>query len=201
MSKLSKRLFLGVMGVGAATILAACAEPDTTATDSTAPGATAESPAGTYEEPVAGAPATDAAGTETIDQVVANDDSFSTLEAAIQAAGAQDMLSQPGPYTVFAPTNEAFEALPPETLDALLQPENQEQLRQILAYHVVSGEVPSTEITPGEISTSEGQPLNVATEGANVIVGEARVVEPDIVASNGVIHAIDQVLLPPNLQL
>lgn len=198
-SKLSKRFMLGFMSLGAATVLAACAEPGT---DSQVemPDTTTEAPAdGTYtEDPMA---ADGMAGDETVADLVQQDESFSTLRQALDAADMTDILDEPGPYTVFAPTNDAFAAVPQETLDALLLPENQEQLRQVLSYHVVADNVPSDQIESGEVGTVEGSAVNIAAAEGSVMVNEAMVTQPDIIASNGVIHAIDQVLIPPTLNL
>lgn len=143
--------------------------------------------------------ATEPAATgETIVDVAAANGSFNTLVAAIQAAGLEETLSSEGPYTVFAPTDEAFAALPEGTLDQLLKPENKEALTEILTYHVVEGAVPSTEIESGAVPTVEGEDLNVAVDANGVMVNDtAAVVQPDVTADNGVIHVIDSVLLPP----
>ncbi|MBD2461472.1 fasciclin domain-containing protein [Oscillatoria sp. FACHB-1407] len=187
-----RKLLVGLAGLGLATTMGACAAPESTSTAPT------ESPIAESvpESPIA---SQDSANT-TLDQVVASDESFSTLNAAIQAAGLETTLSEPGPYTVFAPTNEAFEALPEGTVDQLLLPENREVLQQVLSYHVVPGNVTSADITPGEVTTVEGSPVNINTDAGEVTVGEATVVEPDIIASNGVVHGIDEVLLPPSFQ-
>ncbi|MGB3293773.1 MAG: fasciclin domain-containing protein [Phormidesmis sp.] len=136
-----------------------------------------------------------------VDVAVANG-SFDTLIAAVQAAGLEETLSSEGPYTLFAPTDEAFAALPEGTLDQLLLPENQEALTEILTYHVVEGAVPSTEIESGEVSTVEGEALDIAVDADGVMVNDmATVVQPDVVADNGIIHVIDTVLLPPTFDL
>jgi uncharacterized surface protein with fasciclin (FAS1) repeats len=137
---------------------------------------------------------------ETIEAVVEGNDSFNTLATAIKAAGLQETLNSEGPYTIFAPTDEAFAAIPPETLQQLLLPENQQVLRQILSYHVVPGNMSSTEIQSGQVNTVEGSAVDINTAAGNVTVSGANVVQPDIAANNGVIHAIDRVLLPPSLQ-
>ena len=133
-----------------------------------------------------------------VDVAVGNDD-FSTLVAAVQAADLQDTLSADGPYTVFAPTNAAFEALPDGVLDKLLEPENKETLTEILTYHVVSGEVTSDMIEPGDVKTVEGSTVTITTDGGEVMVNEAKVETADVDASNGVIHSIDAVLLPEDV--
>mgnify|MGYP003572711237 FL=1 len=133
-----------------------------------------------------------------VDVAVGNDD-FSTLVAAVQAADLQDTLSADGPYTVFAPTNAAFEALPDGVLDKLLEPENKDTLKEILTYHVVSGEVTSDMIEPGDVETVEGSTVTITTDGGEVMVNEAKVETADVDASNGVIHSIDAVLLPEDV--
>ena len=124
--------------------------------------------------------------------------SFNTLVAAVQAAGLVDALKGPGPLTVFAPTDAAFAKLPEGTLDSLLKPENVDQLKAILLYHVVSGKVMSSDIT-GEVTpaTLQGATLDVKAAAGGVMVNNAKVVGADVVASNGVIHVIDTVVLPP----
>ena len=138
----------------------------------------------------------------TVVAVAAANDSFKTLTAALQAAGLTETLAGEGPFTVFAPTDEAFAALPQEALQALMKPENKEILVKILTYHVVPGKVQSSDLKSGEIQTVEGSPVTVTVDQSKVVVGQnnANVVQPDIEASNGVIHVIDKVLLPPDLQ-
>ena len=142
---------------------------------------------------------TSAQTTGTIVEVASANPSFKTLVAAIQAAGLVETLSGKGPFTVFAPTDNAFEALPKGVLADLLKPENKAKLQKILTYHVVAGEVTSKMIKPGEVKTVEGSPLKISVQSGKVMVGPANVVLADVDASNGVIHVINQVLLPPNL--
>ncbi len=142
---------------------------------------------------------TQASRTGTIVDVAASNSDFSTLVTAVQAAGLVDVLSGRGPFTVFAPTNEAFAALPSGTLERLLQPENREALQKVLTYHVVSGALPSQRLQSGQVATVEGNPVNVQVGNGRVRVNDANVVSADIEASNGVIHVIDRVILPPNL--
>lgn len=126
---------------------------------------------------------------------------FQTLTKAIEAAGIEEILAQEGPYTVFAPTDEAFAELPPETLEQLLLPENREVLGQLLSYHVVPGAITSSEIQSGDVETLAGAPvfIEVSEEGM-VTVNNATVTQADIPASNGVIHAVDRIVLPPEVQ-
>ncbi len=122
--------------------------------------------------------------------------SFTTLLAAAEAAGLVETLKGEGPLTVFAPTDEAFAALPDGTVDTLLMPENKDKLTQILTYHVVPGKVMSTDLSDGmEAETVEGSAVTVSM-GDSVMVNNATVTTPDIEASNGVIHVIDTVLMP-----
>jgi uncharacterized surface protein with fasciclin (FAS1) repeats len=132
-------------------------------------------------------------------EVASGDDRFDTLTEAVGAAGLADTLANEGPFTVFAPTDQAFEALPEDTREALLQPENRDLLREILTYHVVPGEVTSDEIQTGPVDTLNGG-VAVRKDPDRVVVNNASVVEPDIPASNGVIHAINRVLIPPDVQ-
>lgn len=122
--------------------------------------------------------------------------SFSTLVAAIDAAGLVETLQGEGPFTVFAPTDEAFAALPEGVLDALLLEENLEVLQQILTYHVVPGEVMAADVTTGDVATVEGSTVAIEVGDQVTLNGTATVVTPDVEASNGVIHVIDQVILP-----
>jgi uncharacterized surface protein with fasciclin (FAS1) repeats len=136
----------------------------------------------------------------TIVDVASADANFSTLVAAVSAAGLVETLSGTGPFTVFAPTNDAFAALPAGVLDALLLPENKALLAQILTYHVVSGMVMAADVTDGDVATVEGQKIKLSTMGG-VTVNGAKVVAADVAASNGVIHAIDAVILPPGVDV
>lgn len=150
------------------------------------------------EESGVAAPLTLAQAPGNIVEVAQGSDSFETLVAAVQAAGLTDTLANEGPFTVFAPTDAAFEALPPGTVDALLLPENRDLLTDVLTYHVVPDEVPSDELETGGLDTLNGG-LAVRVDPDRVIVNNASVIQPDIPASNGVIHAINRVLLPPGL--
>ncbi|MDX2215167.1 MAG: fasciclin domain-containing protein [Oculatellaceae cyanobacterium bins.114] len=142
-------------------------------------------------------PSTQTAQAGTIVDIAASNSAFTTLVQAVQAAGLVETLSGDGPFTVFAPTNEAFAALPPGTLETLLRPENRDTLRQILTYHVVAGAVESSDIQPGEVTTVQGSPVNLNVANGQVTVNDATVRAADITASNGVIHVIDRVILPP----
>ncbi|MBM3308185.1 MAG: fasciclin domain-containing protein [Candidatus Eisenbacteria bacterium] len=130
--------------------------------------------------------------------VAAADGSFGTLVKAVGAAGLAETLKGPGPFTLFAPTDAAFAALPPGVLDDLLRPEKAEALRALLQYHVVPGTILATDVA-NIISTVtvSGRELRVSIEDTTVMINDARVTRTDIVALNGVVHAIDRVLTPP----
>jgi len=123
--------------------------------------------------------------------------SFNTLVAAVQAADLEDTLRSKGPFTVFAPTDEAFSKLPPGTLENLLKPENKSQLQAILTYHVVPGKVMASDAAKlTSAKTVNGQNFRITETGSGLMVDKATVIKADIPASNGVIHVIDQVILP-----
>lgn len=125
-------------------------------------------------------------------------ENLSTLVAAVQAAGLVETLQGDGPFTVFAPTNEAFAALPAGTLDNLLKPENKDQLAAILTYHVVPGIVRSTDLKDGmTAATANGSNITVSLDGG-AMINDANVTTADVEASNGVVHIIDKVILPPS---
>jgi uncharacterized surface protein with fasciclin (FAS1) repeats len=131
----------------------------------------------------------------TIVDVASSQPSFKTLTSLLKTAGLVETLQGPGPFTVFAPTDKAFSALPKATLADLQKPENRDKLRQILTYHVVAGKVTANQIKPGSVNTVAGPAVTLSTTGG-VKVNNARVVKADVMTSNGVIHVIDQVLLP-----
>jgi uncharacterized surface protein with fasciclin (FAS1) repeats len=175
---------LAAVGAAAAAILllTACGTTDdTTAAPATSDTMTAEAPG-------------------TIVDVASASGDFTTLVAAVQAADLVDTLNGDGPFTVFAPTDEAFAALPAGVLDALLLPENKDTLTKILTYHVVPGEVMSDQITDGDVATVEGQSVTISTADG-VTVNGAMVITPDVEASNGVIHVIDAVLVPSDVDV
>ena len=123
--------------------------------------------------------------------------SFNTLVTALKAAGLADTLKGKGPFTVFAPTDEAFGKLPAGTVESLLKPENKDKLRAILLYHVVSGDVTAAQVVKlSSAKTINGQELKLTVNDGAVMVNDAKVVKADVLASNGVIHVIDTVLIP-----
>ena len=148
---------------------------------------------------VAAAPA---ARADDIVETAAGNEDFSTLVAAVKAAGLAETLSGDGPFTVFAPTNAAFEKLPSGTVETLLKPANEQKLASILAYHVVPAKVMASGVKDGmNAPTVNGQPIPVSVKSGKVMVGEATVVKTDIVCDNGVIHVIDAVLMPETKNL
>lgn len=145
----------------------------------------------------------------TIVEIAVENDNFSTLETAVKAADLVETLNSEGPFTVFAPTNAAFDKLPAGTVESLLKPENKEKLKSVLTYHVVSGEFKAVDVINaiGEnngsftINTVQGGTLTASLEGENVVLTDAngnksKVVLTDVDASNGIIHAIDTVVMP-----
>ena len=180
------------VALAATALLVACGSDD----DDTA---TTEAPA-TSEAPSTEAPmGTEAPAAEDIVAIASANEDFSTLVAAVSAAGLGETLQGEGPFTVFAPTNAAFDALPAGLVDKLLMPENKDVLVKILTYHVVSGAIMAADVTAGDVASVEGGMIAVTTNDGGVQVNGASVVSADIVASNGVIHVIDAVILPPDV--
>lgn len=136
----------------------------------------------------------------TIVDVAISAGGFDTLVAAVTAADLVETLSSEGRFTVFAPTDAAFAALPEGILDALLLPKNKAVLAKILTYHVISGQILAEDVADGDVVTVEGQSVKLSTMGG-VSVNGAAVSLADVMASNGVIHAIDAVILPPDVDL
>jgi len=185
---------LTIAAVAGSLVLAACGEDDNSAVDTTVAAETTEAMTDTTEA------MTDEPGT--IVDVASGNPDFSTLVAAVGAAGLVETLSGEGPFTVFAPTNDAFAALPAGLVDKLLLPENKDVLTQILTYHVVSGAVMAADVAAGEVPSVEGSAIVVTVDGGTVKLNDsATVVATDVMASNGVIHVIDAVILPPGLDV
>ncbi len=181
-----------IVAVGLASslfVLAACGDDEESTEATTAPSAAATTPV-----------TDEAAAQGDIVAVASANPSFSTLVAAIGAAGLVETLQGPGPFTVFAPTNDAFAALPAGLVDALLLPENKDALTQILTYHVVAGKVMAADVVAGDVPTVQGTNITITTDGG-VKIFDANVVQTDVLASNGVIHVIDQVLVPDGLDV
>jgi uncharacterized surface protein with fasciclin (FAS1) repeats len=150
---------------------------------------------------VAGIAGTSARATETdiVETAIATGQ-FRTLAAALDKAGLVATLKGQGPFTVFAPTDAAFAKLPAGTVDSLLKPENKARLAAILTYHVVSGKVMAADVAQlKEAETVNGKMVNVKADGGSVMINDAKVTAADVAASNGVIHVIDTVILPPGI--
>jgi uncharacterized surface protein with fasciclin (FAS1) repeats len=150
---------------------------------------------------VAGIAGTSARATETdiVETAIATGQ-FRTLAAALDKAGLVATLKGQGPFTVFAPTDAAFAKLPAGTVDSLLKPENKAQLTAILTYHVVSGKVMAADVAQlKEAETVNGKMVNVKADGGSVMINDAKVTAADVAASNGVIHVIDTVIVPPGI--
>jgi uncharacterized surface protein with fasciclin (FAS1) repeats len=134
---------------------------------------------------------------KTVVDIAVGSPDHTTLVAAVSAAGLVETLSGDGPFTIFAPTNDAFAALPEGTVESLLLPENKDQLTGILTYHVVSGNVLAADLSDGQVvPTLNGQSLTVSISEGNVMINGAKVTAADLSGSNGVIHVVDGVLLP-----
>lgn len=184
------RMLAGIVPLVAAVTLAACATDDTTSSpESTATTEAAQPESGADDEQI-------------IPVLLGETAEFSTLLTAIEAAGLTDTLGAEGPYTVWAPTDEAFAQLPAEVLDALLLPENDTELTSVLTYHVTEGAQTSDELVTQTLVALSGESLSVIVDDEGVTVGDATVIVPrDLEASNGVVHAIDTVLVPPDVDL
>ncbi len=179
-SRLTNRVLPVVAALVVALVLSACgSSSDSDSTD--------DSAAMQEEEPA-----------PTIVDIAVNDERFSTLVTALDTAGLVQTLQGDGPFTVFAPTNAAFDGLPDGTLEQLLAPENRDQLTSILTYHVVDSTYMAADVMEASsLTTLEGSELTISTSDGSVMINEATVTATDIEASNGVIHVIDAVLQPP----
>ena len=133
---------------------------------------------------------------KTVVEIAVGAEDFSTLVAAVKAAGLVDALSGEGPFTIFAPTNAAFAKLPEGTVATLLKPENKEKLAAVLTYHVVSGKVMAADVKAGKVKTLNGAEATIAVADGKVTIDKANIVKTDIVGTNGVIHVIDSVIIP-----
>ena len=199
-SILRKALF-SIMSAGSLVALSACGQPSV---DNTTAPQTAATPANlpTAAPPIAQTPTTPTASKNLaqLAHSASTQGSFTTLSRAVQAADLTKQMAEQGPYTVFAPTDAAFAALPKGTVDNLLKPENKQQLVKLLGYHAIPGQVTSSQLTSGQVKTVEGSPvtLKVNSTTSTVTVNGAKVIQADIPASNGVVHVVDKVILPPN---
>ncbi|BDA72674.1 Beta-Ig-H3/fasciclin [Rivularia sp. IAM M-261] len=211
-----KKTFLSTLLLGGVVALSACGQPTTdntttpsaveTANPNTSPVAeiptVTATPTVTVTETAPPTPTGAATGSQNLGQLAqaaSSQGQFTILTKAVKAAGLEQNLGGQGPYTVFAPTDAAFNALPTGTVDNLLKPANKQKLVQLLGYHVVPGRVSSSQLKSGNVNTVEGQSLKVSVD-TGVTVNGAKVVQADIPASNGIVHVVDKVLLPPNFK-
>jgi len=198
MTAMRRTSLAALVAVAALTLAACSSSTEETATASATAASETAAPMESAMPEASPAETTAAATLGTIVDVASGADGFSTLVAAVSAAGLVDTMNGPGPFTVFAPTDEAFAALPPGVLDALLLPENKQTLVKILTYHVVPGTVLAADVMDGEVATVEGQNVTLSTADGVTING-AKVIQADVMADNGVIHVIDAVILPPDV--
>jgi len=196
-----KKRSVAVAVIAASLLFVACGDDNNDAK----PASTEAKPATTEAKPATTEAMTDSTeATEPCDivAVASSNPDFSTLVAAVSAAGLVETLQGDGPFTVFAPTNDAFAALPAGLVDKLLLPENVDVLTQILTYHVVAGKVMAADVTAGNVPSVEGSDITVTIEGDVVKLNDsATVIATDVEACNGVIHVIDAVILPPGLDV
>jgi len=186
---------LAVALAAATLVLAACGSDAKTT-------AAVETMAPTTMAPTTMAPTTMANGAGDIVAVAAGNPDFSTLVAAVKAAGLVETLQGAGPFTVFAPTNEAFAKLPAGLVDKLLLPANKDVLVKILTYHVVAGKVMAADVKAGDVKSVEGSPITVGIDGSTVTLNATtKVTATDVAASNGVIHVIDSVIVPADVDV
>lgn len=204
------RSMIGAGALALALGLSACgASPNTPAGGASGPGVAEPQPTSALEVQPTSVPAmgdsgsypVPAAGGDTVVDAALADPRFSTLASLLQASGLSQQLAQAGPFTIFAPTNEAFAELPAGTLEALAQ--EPALLQEILLYHVAAGELTSADVAASTSATTQaGSEIAISAQGDTVTLnGSAQVIEPDIEVGNGVIHVIDEVLLPPDVNL
>ena len=135
---------------------------------------------------------------QNIVEVAQAQENLSTLVSALEAAGLVETLQGEGPFTIFAPSNEAFASLPDGTLEHLLMPENKDELAKILTYHVTTGQMLTGDLAIGKTTTVQGEEVDILVSDTGVSINEATVTTADVQASNGVVHIIDQVIMPPS---
>jgi uncharacterized surface protein with fasciclin (FAS1) repeats len=205
MSAQLKKMLVGMtLGALMIPVVAACSGQNTTqvppTTTEPVPDATT-----TPVSPAPGVPGSPGSGGQStaknVVDLIDNNPSLKTLASTIDEADLQTTLEQGGPYTVFAPSDRAFAALPAATRQRLLKDENRALLRQILTYHVVPGSITSSQLKSGQVKTQSGSSVNVQVNGTQVKVNQSQVIQPDLQAANGVVHIVDRILLPPNIKL
>jgi uncharacterized surface protein with fasciclin (FAS1) repeats len=205
MNSQSKKILVGItLGTLLLPIAVACSRQQTAQVSPTDTQPTPEATT-TPVSPSPGVQGSPATGTQsTAKDVVAlidNNPSLKTLATTIDEADLKDTLEQAGPYTIFAPSDRAFAALPAATRQRLLKAENRTLLRQILTYHVVPGKLTASQLKSGQVKTQAGNSVNVQVNGQQVKVNQSQVTQPDLQAANGVVHIVDRILLPPNVKL
>lgn len=179
------RLSLSTVGIAAVALLLAPGCMSSSPDSGMTAGASAQASAGAMQP------------SRTLVETASNTSSLSTLVSAVQAADLVSTLNGPGPFTVFAPTNAAFEAVPSDALQSLLQPQNKAQLQSVLTYHVVPGRLMAADLRDGQmLTTVNGAQLRVTKQNGTVMVGNATVTQANVSASNGIAHIIDGVLMP-----
>lgn len=199
-----RRNFTGIaLGSLLFPIVAACGPQQTAETPpaTTSPVPEATTPAspspGVQGSPVPGAQAQ----AENVVKLIEDNPSLRTLSSAIDEADLNDTLDRGGPYTIFAPSDQAFAAIPAATRERLLKDENRALLRQVLTNHVVPGNLTANQLKSGQVQTQAGNSVNVQVDGQQVRVNESRVTQADLQAGNGVVHIVDRIILPPNVNL
>jgi len=154
----------------------------------------------TVEEKVVVVPATPAVKPGSLTDLVTDSVSFSTLKAALKAAELDVTLGQKGVYTLFAPTDEAFDKLPAGTLGKLMLPQNKEKLRSLLLYHVIPGQMLAVDLKDGQVTTMNGEKVKIKVDDGKVEIDQAKVFSTDVMANNGVMHSIGTVMVPKSLE-
>ncbi|MGG6263929.1 fasciclin domain-containing protein [Leptolyngbya sp. AN03gr2] len=189
-----------ITGIALSAILLPIAAACTSQPTAQAPTTTQPAPEATT--PVSPAPnAQTPANAQSVADLIENNPSLSTLSNVIDEADLGDTLEQGGPYTIFAPSDQAFAAIPAATRERLLRDENRALLRQILTNHVVPGSLTASQLQSGQIQTQAGSPVNLQIDGQQVRINDAQVIQPDLLGANGVVHIVDRIILPPNVNL
>jgi uncharacterized surface protein with fasciclin (FAS1) repeats len=197
MSAQLQKIVIGMsLGAVMIPIVAACSGQNTTQVSPT----TTEPVPDATNTPLSPSPGSRSTAKNVVD-LIDNNPTLRTLASTIDEADLEDTLKKGGPYTIFAPSDRAFAALPAATRQRLLKDENRALLRQILTYHVVPGSISSTQLKSGQVKTQSGGSVNVQVNGMQVKVNQSQVIQPDLQAANGVVHIVDRILLPPNIKL
>lgn len=208
-----RKLLLGMIGLCLVVAIAACSAPDAKTSSISGASSTTrafslptESPLTSTSQNPAAADSSDSStsltfSNGTVGETVSQISTFKLLDRLLKTTGLEETLNQPGPYTLFAPTNDAFADLPSGTLEKLLRPDNKDKLKQTLMYHMVLDDLISSHIKSGQINTLAGKSIKITSDAGKITVDESKTVKSEITTKNGVIYAIDQVLLLPGLSL